>query len=247
MYRWISIWFLFSIGFNEACFSQQVDSIGERPQKKERIFMKRLALPATLFGLGILGTTDNAIINHDAVRRERNEHFLHFSNKTDNILQFVPIPVVYVMDAIGLKAQHDWQQQSVLLLKSELIMVAMSVPLKELTHIRRPDSTDFKSFPSGHTAQAFTAATFFYKEYGKRYPWLSAGMFAIAGTVGTFRVLNNRHWISDVIAGSGIGILSVELAYLLGEKKRTGKEGRQAMVFPSYQNGVVGFRAFVGL
>lgn len=27
------------------------------------------------------------------------------------------------------------------------------------------------------------------------------------------RVLNNRHWISDVLSGAGIGILSVELGY----------------------------------
>ena len=29
------------------------------------------------------------------------------------------------------------------------------------------------------------------------------------------RVRNNKHWVSDVVAGAGIGMLSVELGYLM--------------------------------
>lgn len=37
----------------------------------------------------------------------------------------------------------------------------------------------------------------------------------VALATGSMRILNNKHWLSDVITGAGIGIASVELSYLL--------------------------------
>ena len=48
-------------------------------------------------------------------------------------------------------------------------------------------------------------------------PWISVGGYVVATTVGVSRILNNRHWISDVLAGAGIGILSVEFGYLFAD------------------------------
>jgi membrane-associated phospholipid phosphatase len=77
----------------------------------------------------------------------------------------------------------------------------------------RPDTGQRNSFPSGHTAQAFTAATFLSKEYGHKSIWISVGAYTAATTVGVFRMLNNRHWISDVLVGAGIGVLTSELVF----------------------------------
>ena len=49
------------------------------------------------------------------------------------------------------------------------------------------------------------------------------------------RVMNDRHWVSDVLAGAGIGILSTEVAYLTHQYKWGGKKGRTVMM-PSYSN-----------
>ena len=38
--------------------------------------------------------------------------------------------------------------------------------------------------------------------------------YALATFVACSRLYNNRHWVADVVAGAGFGILSVELAYL---------------------------------
>ena len=46
-----------------------------------------------------------------------------------------------------------------------------------------------------------------------RSPWYSIAGYTLATATGVMRVLNNRHWISDVLSGAGIGILSTELAY----------------------------------
>lgn len=39
----------------------------------------------------------------------------------------------------------------------------------------------------------------------------------MATATGIMRVLNNRHWVSDVLSGAGIGILSGEIAYALSD------------------------------
>ncbi len=50
-------------------------------------------------------------------------------------------------------------------------------------------------------------------EYGNKiYGWSA---YAIAGSVAFLRIYNNRHWLNDVIAGAGVGILSARIGYWL--------------------------------
>ena len=37
--------------------------------------------------------------------------------------------------------------------------------------------------------------------------------YLFATTTGVFRVLNNKHWVGDVLVGAGIGILVTDLVY----------------------------------
>ena len=88
----------------------------------------------------------------------------------------------------------------------------------------RPDGSTANSWPSGHTATAFVGATLLHKEYGlTRSPWWSVAGYGVATATGVMRVLNNRHWISDVMSGAGIGILSGELGYALCDLLFKGK------------------------
>lgn len=87
---------------------------------------------------------------------------------------------------------------------------------KYTAHVRRPDKSNYKSFPSGHTATAFMAAMMMHKEYGDRSPWYSISAFTVATATGISRILNNRHWLSDVLAGAGIGILSDRIRLFIG-------------------------------
>ncbi len=227
--------------------AQMTDSLATKVHKGRNTVLKQFAIPTVLIGLGIYGTTDNSFINHNEIKEERDEYFPGFSNRADNYLQFAPIPVVYAMDAMGLKGEHNWQQQTKYLGGAQLMMMAFVFPIKKYTHILRPDGSAYNSFPSGHTAQAFLAATFFQKEYGKKYPWVSAGMFTLASGIGVFRILNNRHWVSDVLAGAGLGMLSVELSYLLLKSKSKHAKALPDMVMPSYKNGVLNCTAFYNL
>ncbi|MFR6416073.1 MAG: phosphatase PAP2 family protein, partial [Alistipes shahii] len=81
----------------------------------------------------------------------------------------------------------------------------------------RPDGSSRNSFPSGHTATAFMTATMLHKEYGHRSPWYSIGGYTVATLTGVTRQLNNRHWMSDIMVGAGIGILATELGYFLAD------------------------------
>jgi len=65
---------------------------------------------------------------------------------------------------------------------------------------------------------AFNNATFLDKEYGLVNSGYSITGYGIATMTGVGRSLNNRHWVSDIFAGAGIGILSTQLAYFFIDK-----------------------------
>lgn len=65
-------------------------------------------------------------------------------------------------------------------------------------------------FPSGHTATVFTGAELMRVEYGVG---MGIGAYSVALGVAFLRLYNGRHWLNDVIAGAGIGILSARIGY----------------------------------
>ncbi len=174
-------------------------------------------IPAVLVGCGVFSMLDSDgdefFINKLEVREERNENFGSFANHFDDYLQHVPSATTFILSLSKVKGKHNLRNQAVLYVKSELVMLATVYSLKYTVGEARPDTGQKNSFPSGHTAQAFTAATFLAKEYGHKSVWISIGAYTAASTVGVFRLLNNRHWISDVLVGAGIGILSTNLVY----------------------------------
>jgi len=215
------------------------------PDSSRTFHWRNFVIPVSLVGIGIYGSLDNHVIDGKEIREERGNYFPNFSHKADNYLQFAPIPAVFAMDAMGLKSEHSWNQQLVLLGQAQLIMIAMIYPMKSLTKVSRPDNSSDNSFPSGHTAQAFLGAHFFQKEYGRQYPWAAVGMYSVASGIAVSRVLNNRHWASDVFAGAGMGMASVELSYLLGAHQHSHKY--HPMILPSYSDGVMSCSMLIGL
>jgi membrane-associated phospholipid phosphatase len=182
--------------------------------KKSRIHW---AIPATLIASGTIVMLDRDgdefFLSNSEMREERNEHFSNFSNHLDDYLQHAPAVGVFALSIAGVKGTHNLRNQAALYVKSEVMMLAMVYSLKYTVGESRPDTGQKNSFPSGHTAQAFVAATFLSKEYGSRSIWISIGAYSAATAVGAFRVLNDRHWLSDVLVGAGIGILSTEIVY----------------------------------
>lgn len=147
-----------------------------------------------------------------------------FHHRFDDQLQFGGIALSTGLKLAGVEGRSAWGRYLASAGLSYAAMALMVNVVKYSAHEMRPDGSTANSFPSGHTATAFVGATVLHKEYGlTRSPWYSVAGYAMATTTGVMRSLNNRHWISDILVGAGIGILSTDLGYMLGDvmfKKR---------------------------
>ena len=138
----------------------------------------------------------------------------NFHSEIDNYTQFAGIGLTVGLKLAGVEGRSSWPRLFASSLASYGIMAGFVNGIKYTASELRPDGSTRNSWPSGHTATAFVGATILHKEYGlTRSPWYSIGGYTVATATGVMRVLNNRHWISDVLSGAGIGILSTELAY----------------------------------
>lgn len=133
----------------------------------------------------------------------------------DDFLQYAPTASVYCLNAAGVSGQHNFRDRTIILATSYVFMVSSVKGLKYLTGIERPDGTDKKSFPSGHAATVFLGAEFLWQEYRDVSIWYGLAGYAIATGTGAIRIYNQKHWLTDVMAGAGIGILSTKIAYRL--------------------------------
>lgn len=133
------------------------------------------------------------------------------------VSQYVPIFALVGMKAAGVESRSSWGRMLTSDAFSAALMATTVNVMKLVIDSRRPDGTALNSFPSGHSATAFMAATMFHKEYGVRSPWYSIGAYTVATATSVSRLLNNRHWVSDVMVGAGIGILSTELGYYFAD------------------------------
>jgi len=138
-----------------------------------------------------------------------------FHYSYDDYLQYAPAALTLGLKACGYESRSGWGRMIVSDAFSAVIMAGTVNGLKYSVGRLRPDGSRRNSFPSGHTATAFMTATMLHKEYGWRSPWFSIGGYTAAAVTGISRILNNRHWLSDVIAGGAIGIGSVHLGYFI--------------------------------
>ena len=227
------------------------DSIAVQPKEKswtQTTLYRTVAAPTLLTAAGMLTSYDNKIFDRFYVYQERQRLIPDFRTRVDDYLTVAPIAVVYGLDVLGVQARHNLVNRSVRLLTAAVLSQAVVLPLKKFTHIERPDGSDFRSFPSGHTTQAFVSATFVHKELGHLSPWYSIGAYTTATAAGVLRIMNNKHWLSDVLVGAGIGILSTNVAYLIfpeGGPQR-GKSSTFIIV-PGYSAGSVSFNILLTL
>ncbi len=182
---------------------------------KQSATNKSVYLSSALVSYGFIGLKNDHIqqLNHE-VREEftsQVDRKIHF----DNYLQYAPAITIISLRAAGINGKNNFQDQALIVVTSGIIMGGLVNGLKYTTRIRRPDGSARNSFPSGHTAVAFLGAELLHQEYGQLSRWYSfAGYSAAIGT-GFGRLYNNRHWLTDVLTGAGIGILSVKAAYWL--------------------------------
>lgn len=153
----------------------------------------------------------------DHFRGLRNEYLPRFNRHLDDYMQYAPAAVMLGMKVAGVQSRSSWGRMLVSDAFSALLMGGVVNTLKQTTNVERPDGSNKHSFPSGHTATAFMTATMFTKEYGHKSPWVGVGAYSVATATGLMRMANNKHWLSDVLTGAGLGILSTEVGYYFAD------------------------------
>lgn len=150
-------------------------------------------------------------------RKLRNDFMPSFHRTLDNYTQIAPAAVMVGMKAAGVESRSSWGRMLLSDAFSVALMAGTVQGLKNTTNVMRPDGSDNHSFPSGHTATAFMTATMLNKEYGYKSPWIGVGAYSVATATGLMRMANNKHWLSDVLVGAGIGIMATEFGYWLAD------------------------------
>ena len=201
------------------------------------------AVPTLFVTYGLMSLNNGTIskIDHH-LNHEMTEGRPLLSAPLENNLQFAPVVAVYALNAAGIKGKSNFLDRSAMyFLSNSLTSFAVSFGKDKFLKLR--PSGGFRSFPSGHTAIAFAGAEFMRQEYKSVSPWYGYAGYSVAALTGALRMAHNKHWLSDVVAGAGIGILSTKFTYVaypwLKEKVFGKKSNFQ--VLPSYQSKTFGF------
>lgn len=155
--------------------------------------VRRLPTQAIVLGLGLPGFAASTMLFAASAHARDTDSWDQASHIARDAL---------VITAIGLPAlQRDWRgdlQAAGSIGASLLTTEALKRSFPE----RRPDGSDRRSFPSGHTSTSFAAASTIHHRYGWR-----AGVPAqlVAAFVGVARVQARRHFWYDVVVGAAIG------------------------------------------
>ncbi|MEJ6980035.1 phosphatase PAP2 family protein [Pedobacter sp. P351] len=248
--------FLHFLAFQFTTFAQ--DTISRPPDssktaKSFHVSSKLIAYgaPALLLSYGFMSLENKPVQNLDiGIRHELVEGKPGFSTHWDDNLRYAPIMAVYSLNLLGIKGKNNLIDRSAIYLISNIIMSKSVDFLKDKTHKLRPSQGDFRSFPSGHTALAFGAAEFMRLEYKDKSPWFGYTAYSIAAATGAIRMVKNEHWLSDVLAGAGVGILSTKASYTLYpwlKKKIIGSKNLNFRSSPFVDHGVIGYSIIVPL
>jgi hypothetical protein len=228
---------LLSLVFFKSTFAQEVKRDSTITKK---ISYKELIIPSALIAYGFLGIESDGIKNVNLEIKEEVNENIDKKITIDDFTQYLPAASVYGLNAMGIKGKNNFKDRSLILATSYLLVAATTLPLKNITHVQRPDGSSFNSFPSGHTATAFAGAEFLWQEYKDVSIWYGISGYIVATGTGLFRMYNDRHWLTDVAAGAGIGILCTKTAYWLYPKMQKlllKKETKTAVMVTPFYNG----------
>ena len=175
----------------------------------------QLIAPAVLIGAGVIGLESDWLKHRNSETKDELQEHPHSRLGVDDFTQYAPLAATYGLRLCGIKGVHDYVDLTIISATAYLLTSATVFGVKTLTRVERPDGSTANSFPSGHTASAFAGAEILRREYWNVSPWIGVAGYAVAAGTGFLRMYNNRHWLTDVIAGAGFGILCAEAAYWL--------------------------------
>ncbi len=90
------------------------------------------------------------------------------------------------------------------MLDAAIVNFSYTEVIKVAVGRERPNGEDNQSFPSGHTSNAFALAAVAERHYGWK---LGVPAYLLAGFVGASRIQQDKHYLSDVVAGATLGYI----------------------------------------
>lgn len=228
----LSFLIIFTLLFTQI-YGQKNDTI----TSNKKLSYKHFIIPTTLIASGslLLGSR----LNTDLQEKSRVVVGENFNSGADNIFPLIPIAQIYTGKYLGFQPKNGVVHQTADIVLANAIALAMVTATKHLVKEERPDQSNNLSFPSGHTAIAFTNAALLFYEYRASNFWYASSGFLFATATAVFRVANNRHYASDVLTGAGIGLASGILVsyYNPFQSIRFGKNSKTtAFLYPQIGN-----------
>lgn len=193
---------------------QQADcdslSANNRSVENYKFEWRQTILPASLIGVGAVALAPSFIrngsrsITNSVIDIRGNNKRLEF----DDYIQYIPVASSLMLGCAGVKAKHSFRDRVFIIATSYATLAVLTNIPKLCIDEKRPEFAGHNSFPSGHAATVFMGAELVRIEYGG---WYGIGAYTIATGVGFMRMYNGRHWLHDVVAGAGVGILSARV------------------------------------
>lgn len=182
--------------------------------RSTQVRASQFIVPATLLGAGFAGVWAPPLVQAKGWVREQVAYDRRGRSllRIDDVTQYVPIAMDLGLGFAGVRARHRLRDRMLVTATSYAVMTLFVKSIKYSVCEPRPDTGAWNAFPSGHTAKAMTAAEIVRVEYG---PWWGLGAYALGLGTAYLRLYNDRHWVNDVICGTGIGILSARIGYWL--------------------------------
>lgn len=202
------------------------DSIPSYAQEKTKYFRTRdIIIPSTFLVYGCLKPVipgieqlDNQIMDNIQTKHP------DFHTRADDYLQWVPSASIYMLDAMKVKTKHNFLEHLAIDAGSILITGGAGFIMRKISGNMDVYNSDDTQFPSGHTANAFRGAEIVYQELRFSHPVMRYSGYLVASAVGIFRIYNKSHYLTEVLAGAGLGMLSTKLTYILFDKLKAHKK-----------------------
>ena len=218
---------LFTVFFCQLSIAKyQPDSIPGTTEKPARYFRPAsIILPSTLLVYGCLKPVIPAIENLDnrIMENIRTNH-PDFNTRIDDYLQWVPSASIYAMDALKVKTKHSFIEHLAIDAGSIIITGGAGFIMRKIIGNMEVYNSNGTKFPSGHTANAFRGAEIVFQELKDTHRVMSYSGYLVASAVGVLRMYNKTHYLTEVLAGAGLGILSTKLTYLAFDKVKAHKK-----------------------
>lgn len=188
--------------------SAQIDSTNV---KTKRSLLKKSIVPLSLIGTGILLSDSGFEKSFNTTTR--NWVGNDFETTLDDYTRYAPVATLYIADIAGVQAKNHWFDQTKNLAISMILTDVFTRAIKNSVFKIRPDGSNDNAFPSGHTSITFASGAVVYEEFKDSSPLLAYSGYGFATLTGGLRMANNKHWVSDVLVGAGLGILVTKLVY----------------------------------